>query len=108
MNIQILTNQNISSDTTTSEIQTTYVDSIAAQVNVTAVNSPSGGEAQLQGSNDGSNWINIGSSTSISSTGSFLLQDADVGYKKVRVILRISSGDYDADVLLSGQEKDIS
>lgn len=45
------------------------------------------GSVQLQHSNDGSNWGNSGTATSVTAAGSYFINVADFGYDFARVIV---------------------
>lgn len=83
------------------------VKDLSAQIVVTAASTPSSASATLQKSNDGTNWVDVASATSISANGTIMIEDSDVGYSFARVAFAISSGSFSARVLLSGQEVDV-
>ena len=48
--------------------------------------------AQLQGSNDNTNWANVGSAATISTDGNYMIEDADIPYYYSRVSVVVSGG----------------
>jgi hypothetical protein len=62
-------------------------------VNVTATSTPSGASVQLQASNDGVTWANVGTSTAISATGVLAPINIDAPYyAQARLSYAIASG----------------
>jgi hypothetical protein len=60
---------------------------------VTAV-ALAGASVTFQKSNDGSNWVNIQSATSITVDGSVLLVQPDVSYRYFKAVKALTSGDF--------------
>lgn len=105
MNYLLLDTTSISGATTTdASPNLRRVKDLTAQVIITASDSLDTASAILQGSNDGSNWSNIGNATNITANGNFFLQDDNVSYKFARVSFAIAGGSFSAKVYLSGQE----
>ena len=69
---------------------------------------PSTTSVQIQGSNDASNWVNIGSSTNITVAGSVLVEDSDISYRHTRLAITAGTGLFTANIIASGQEIDVA
>lgn len=85
-----------------------HIDSFSVQINVTAANSPNGINAQVQGSNDDTNWVNItDASVALSGTGTSLIAVNDCAYKHTRVAFSRTSGSVTASAIFVGAERQV-
>ena len=70
----------------------------AAATHTLEVTALAGGSIQLQGSNDDSTWVNIGSAVNITATATNLLADTDVEYGFTRVQSTLTAGRMTVDI----------
>ena len=61
---------------------------------------------KVQGSNDETNWVDIsGATANITATGSLLINVADVGYRWIRPVYTITTGQVSVSTLVTGKER---
>lgn len=95
----------LNSDTNTASIRLRWIEHAAVQVIISAVTGPTA-SVKLQASNDATNWNDLsGTSNSITSTGNFVISQANIGYKHLRAAFTVSAGDITAEVIVTGREK---
>lgn len=66
-----------------------------------------GATVTYQASNDGSNWTNLASATSITADANLLFEDADIAYNYVRAVYAITAGRMSVQTILTGRERRI-
>lgn len=80
---------------------------ISFHFKASAKSSPASAAIQVQGSNDGVSYVNIGSATNIANNANneeFMIEDDGPAYRYVRLSLSISSGSYTGYCIFSGVE----
>ena len=83
--------------------------SFSFEVGVSGKSSPGSAYVLYQVSNSGSNWLDMEDTRFLieddSNEDVYFLEDADMGYRYVRLKFEITSGSFTADVWFNGQER---
>lgn len=103
-----LEDQSVTSDSYTSSFDLYRVLGFSYQATATSKSNPVGGYVMLQASNNNVNWTDIDDSkllVSASGDEVFVLEDANVTYRYVRLKLHVNSGSFTSSAWFNAQEK---
>lgn len=79
----------------------------AISAQVTVVGTGATATAQFQKSNDGTNWVNDGSSVAIGTTGSYGLEKTQFAWRFMRIAYTVSAGTLNSVTAIIAQQQEI-